>query len=63
MEYLGTNNAKNNVSLVQSDTSEEYETAVGLSQDPFGFDITRGPKPKVAKNIPRRSNRKVNGKR
>jgi hypothetical protein len=35
VEFIGSNNEKNNASLVQSDTSSEYECAVGFSQEVF----------------------------
>jgi uncharacterized protein (DUF1015 family) len=55
VEYIGTrNNKKENVSLVnESDSSLEYEMAVGLSQDPF-FSFPANNKKSA---LPRRSNR------
>ena len=58
VEFIGTGNKKQNVSIVnESDSSFEYETAVGLSQDPFGFP---GGKKSA---FPRRSNPKTKSKK
>lgn len=54
VQFVGTGNKMQNVSIVnESDSSFEYETAVGLSQDPFGFPVSK----KSA--FPPRSNRKT----
>lgn len=54
VQFVGTGNKTQNVSIVnESDSSFEYETAVGLSQDPLWFPVSK----KSA--FPRRSNRKT----
>lgn len=55
VEFIGRNNETNNASLVQSDTSSEYESAFGFSQELFSLPAKMP--------APRRSNRKAKGKK
>jgi hypothetical protein len=56
IEFLGCDKKMQNASLVQSDTSSEYESAVGFSQEVFSVRIPPAPGP-------RRSNRQFKGKK
>jgi pterin-4a-carbinolamine dehydratase len=58
VEFLGCNNEKKNASIVQSDTSSEYDEAVGFSQEVF----TRSAYIPHLPDARRRSNRNLKGK-